>query len=146
METARPVAVASRTTTPAETRYPQLDLEALGLDFALRRFRNYIVGAPTTINVVTDHKPLCSVYNGNHQGSIRTQRIKQRHQDIRFCVHYQPGKSNQADFLSRNGQPIGTLPNILQNESDKLNNLLYVTHHTYNRSHKFSNNCKKHYK
>ena len=97
METARPVAVASRTTTPAETQYPQLYLEALGLDFALRRFRNYIVGAPTTINVVTDHKPLCSVYNGNRQGSIRIQRIKQRHQDIRFCT-LSTGKIQSSRF------------------------------------------------
>ena len=45
-ETAKPVAFASRKTTDAEQRYPQLDLEGLGVDFGLRRFRNYIVGAP----------------------------------------------------------------------------------------------------
>ena len=32
---AKPVAFASRTTSLAETRYPQLDLEAMSLDFGL---------------------------------------------------------------------------------------------------------------
>ena len=36
LSTAKPVAFASRTTSPAETRYPQPDLEAMGLDFGLR--------------------------------------------------------------------------------------------------------------
>ena len=31
IHTAKPVAFASRTTSPAESRYPQLDLEAMGL-------------------------------------------------------------------------------------------------------------------
>ena len=31
------VAVASRATTDTETRYPQIDLEVLSIDFALRR-------------------------------------------------------------------------------------------------------------
>ena len=35
---ARPVVIASRTTSKAESRYPQLDLEATATDFALRIF------------------------------------------------------------------------------------------------------------
>ena len=45
LETAKPVAIASRTTTAAEKRYPQIDLEGLGVDYALFRFRNYIIGS-----------------------------------------------------------------------------------------------------
>ena len=44
---AKPVAVASRSTSTAEQNYPQLDLEAVSLDFGLRRFREYVVGSPT---------------------------------------------------------------------------------------------------
>ena len=36
LSTAKPVALASRTTSPVETRYPQIDLEAIGLDFGLK--------------------------------------------------------------------------------------------------------------
>lgn len=130
IENARPIAIASRTTNKAEQRYPQIDLEALGIDFALRRFRNYIVGAPTEIQVVTDHQPLCSIFNGHRKGSIRTERIKLRHQDIRFTVVYQRGKINQSDYLSRHAKPIEKLPREEQREADDLNNLLYLLHTT----------------
>jgi hypothetical protein len=130
INTARPVAIASRTTNNAEKRYPQIDLEALGIDFALRRFRGYIVGSPTAIQVITDHKPLESIFNGKRKGSIRTERIKLRHQDIRFTVVYQLGKINQADYLSRHAKPIEKLPTSQQGEADDLNNLLYTLHIT----------------
>ena len=61
----------SRTTNKPETNYPQLDLEAMAIDFGLRRFRKYILGAPEPITVITDHDPLCSIFNkSNRQGSI----------------------------------------------------------------------------
>ena len=100
----------------------------MAVDFALRRFCNYLVGAPDVINVITDHKPLCSVFNGT--GSIRTERIKLRHQDIRIKVIYQQGKNNQADFLSRHAKPLQKLSLEEQNETHDLNNLLYTLHTT----------------
>ena len=127
---AKPVAVASRTTNAAEKKYPQLDLEATGLDSGLRQFRHYLVGAPYTVSVVTDHKPLCSIFNGNRQGSIRTDRIKMRHQDIRFKVQYQKGIKNQTDFLSRNAKPLSQLSNEEQNDADDINNTLNMPHIT----------------
>ena len=129
IETAKPVVIASRTTNTAEKKYPQLDLEAMSIDFGLRRFRNYIVGAPKVI-VVTDHKPLCPIFNGNRQGSIRTERIKLRHQDVMFTVTYQKGKANQTDFISRRAKPLEHVPIEEQKEVDDLNNLLYILHTT----------------
>ena len=38
------IAFASRTTTSIERRKPQIDLEALAVDFGLRRFREYCIG------------------------------------------------------------------------------------------------------
>ena len=55
---AKPIAVASRATSKADTCYPQINLEAKRIDFALRRFHNYIIGAPNKDIVVTDHQPL----------------------------------------------------------------------------------------
>ena len=109
IENAKPVAIASRTTNTSEQIYPQIDLEALAIDFALRGFRHYIVGSPTKIQVITDHQPLCSIFNGKDQGSIRTERIKLRNQDIRFTVTYQRRKINQSDYLSRHAKPIEKL-------------------------------------
>ena len=116
---AKPVAVPSRTTNGAEEKYPQLDLEATVLDFGLHRFRHYLVGAPHTVSVVTDQ-----------QGSIRTDRIKMKHQDIRFKVQYQKGIKNQTDFISRNARPLSQLSNEEQNEVDDINNILYMLHTT----------------
>ena len=48
----KPIAFASRTAKAAESRYPQLDLEALAIDFGLSRFRNYLTGAPHKITVI----------------------------------------------------------------------------------------------
>ena len=103
---AKPVAVASRSTSLAEMAYPQLDLEAASLDFGLRRFREYLVGSPTIIKVVTDHKPLVPVFNGRRNCSIRTQRIKLKHQDIPVVVEYQKGSLNRADIMSRQAKPL----------------------------------------
>lgn len=130
IEDAKPVAFASRTTHGAESRYPQLDLEAMGLDFGLRRFRHYLVGSPQVITVVTDHKPLCPIFNGNREGSIRTERIKMRHQDIQFDVVFQKGKLNQTDFISRRGKPYTKLNDAEQCEMNDLSNLLYTLHST----------------
>ena len=95
-----PIAIASRTTTKVEQRYPQIDLEGLAVDFGLRRFRQYIVGGPL-VKVVIDHKPLVSIYANKHLGSIRLDRVKLRPQDITFEVCWQPGNVNPADYASR---------------------------------------------
>ena len=130
VEVARPVAVASRTTNSAEKRYPQIDLEALSVDFALRRFRKYLVGSPNMITVVTDHKPLVPILSGKRSGSIRTQSIKVSHQDIPYEVVYQKGRSNQSDYLSRRAMNIELMPATQQAEADEQSNLLYMLHST----------------
>ena len=108
-DSARPVVIASRTTSNAESRYPQLDLEVTAIDFALRRFQNYLVGAPQVL-IITDHKPLCPIFNSHRHGSIRTNRIKLHHQNINYTVQYQHGKATQPDYLSRHGKPLSSLP------------------------------------
>ena len=103
-ESAKPVITASRRTSNAEHPYPQLDLEATGIDFGLCRFRYYLVRAPEVI-VVTDHETLCPIFNSYKIGSIRTDRIKLPHEDISYSVEYECGKKNQSDYLLRHGKP-----------------------------------------
>ena len=50
--------------------------------------------------LLTDHHPLLSIFNGERNGSIRTEHIKLRHQDIRFLLQYKKGIPNPADYLS----------------------------------------------
>ena len=100
------------------------------MDFALRRFRQYVVGSPRNVVVVSDHKPLCNIFNGNRKGSIRTERIKLYHQDIRFVLMYQEGKLNQSDYLSRHAKPLSKLCSDEQKGPEELNKLLYALHST----------------
>ena len=127
IENAKAVAFASRTTTSAESRYPQLDLEALSVDFGLRRFRYYLVGGPT-IQVVTDHKPLVSIFSNKRKGSLRSSRIKLRHQDIMYQVVWRKGSENPSDYLSRHAIPLKNLPVSVQEESDELEKTIWYLH------------------
>ena len=88
----KPVAIASHCTNKSEKNYTQIDLEAMAIDFALQRSCLYLAGSPDDTVIITDHSPLMNIINGKCSGSIRTERIKLRHQDIRFCVNYQKGQ------------------------------------------------------
>ena len=124
IENAKPVYIASRATTPVEAKYPQLDLEALAIDYALRRFRFYLVGGPK-VEVITDHKPLVSIFSNLRSGSIRTDRIKLRHQDIDFQVTWRKGKDNPADFLSRHAVPLEKLPRYIRKETKEFEKTIW---------------------
>ena len=130
LESARPVAIVSHATNKSEKQYPQLDLEGASVDFGLRRFREYLVGSRHTIKVISDDKPLVSIFNRNRKGSIRTQRIALRHQDIPYSVEYHKGAYNQVDFISRHAKPLSKIPKEQQAETEELNNLLYTLHVT----------------
>ena len=118
-DNANPVASASRCTSKGEKSYAQLDFEAMAVDFALRRFCLYLVGAPNDTTIVTDHHPLPSVFNGKRNGLIRTKFIKLRLQGIRFSLEYRKGITNPVDYLSRHGIPWKTL-----SKNEKKMNLL----------------------
>lgn len=57
--TERPIAYASRSLSPSEKNYSQLDKEALSIVFGVQRFHQYIYGRKFTL--VTDHKPLLAI-------------------------------------------------------------------------------------
>ena len=130
IEHARPVAIASRTTSEAEKHYPQLDLEASSTDFGLRCFREYLVGSPSVIKVVTDHKPLVPIFNNRRKGSIHSQRSKLNHQDVPYILEYRKGKLNRVDYTSRHARKLSKLPVEQQKEAQELNSLLYMLHTT----------------
>ncbi|KAJ7993898.1 hypothetical protein DPEC_G00259470 [Dallia pectoralis] len=57
----RPLGFMSRTLTPAEKRYSELNKEGLAIIFGIKRFHKYIYGRTFTIS--TDHKPLISLFH-----------------------------------------------------------------------------------
>ncbi|EGT58928.1 hypothetical protein CAEBREN_19301 [Caenorhabditis brenneri] len=95
----RVIAYASRVYTGAEKRYPAIELEALGLTYAVKQFRPYIDGAKTLI--ITDHSPLKSLlYRKDLMGRMGKYQIVLQEYDIK--IEYRPGKQNiVCDTLSR---------------------------------------------
>lgn len=95
----RVIAYASRALTEVERRYSQTEREALGLVWGCERFHMYLYGMEFTL--LTDHKPLETIYSTSSRNSARIERLVLRHQPYKFRVQYEPGKQNIADSLSR---------------------------------------------
>ena len=99
-------------------------LEAMSLYFWLRRFSNYLVGAPQIIySMLSQIISFCVRTLIRVIESIRTDRIKLRHQDVRYNVVYQEGKPNEVDFTSRRAKPLQKLTRNEKEEAEKLNKL-----------------------
>ena len=99
-----PIAYASRTLKDAETRYATIEREALGIHWGVRYFEQYLLGGHFT--VITDHKPLESMMNKDHQNTrIENYVLKLQHFD--FDIQYKEGADNgNADALSRAKYPV----------------------------------------
>ena len=95
----RPVYYAARSLSDTERRYSQTEREALGLVWACERFQLYLLGRE--FDLLTDHKPLETIYGPKSRPSARIERWVLRLQSFTFKVVYIPGKQNIADVLSR---------------------------------------------
>ena len=96
-----PVAFASRSMTPAETNYAQIEKEILSIVFACERFNDFLYGQRFTVE--NDHKPLKDIFKKPALKSPpRIQRFLLRLQKYQFSMNYTPGKDMVvADTLSR---------------------------------------------
>jgi transposase InsO family protein len=101
----KPIAFASRTLTPAETRYAQLEKEMLAVCFGLTKFHHYTYGRD--VQVITDHKPLVSIVGKPlDKAPKRLQNLLLRTLEYNFDLVYRTGKSIPvADTLSRSPLP-----------------------------------------
>ena len=98
----KPVAYISRSMTPTEQRYAQIEKEALAFTWACERFADYLVGMK--FHVETDHKPLVPLFSSKHLSElpIRVQRFRLRMMRFQFTISHVPGKNLIiADTLSR---------------------------------------------
>ena len=64
----KPVIYASRSLTDTESRYAQIEKEALATTWACERFSDYILGKH--IEIETDHKPLVPLLNSKNLDTL----------------------------------------------------------------------------
>lgn len=97
-----PIAYASRALTPTESKYAQIEKEALALTYACERFQEYLIGKPFHLH--TDHKPLVPIFSTKslEELPLRVQRFRLRLLRFQFTISHIPGKElSTADTLSR---------------------------------------------
>ena len=94
----------SRFITDTESRYAMVELELLGVVWAIRKCRTYLQGMPK-FDVVVDHKPLESNLNDQTMEMIdnpRIQRLKEKLCGYTFHTIWRKGKDHTIpDALSR---------------------------------------------
>ena len=97
----RPVAFASRSLTPVEKHYAQIEKELLAIVFAFERFSQYVYGKDAVL--YTDHKPLIPLLKRTiHESPVRIQRLMLRLQRYSFTAVFKRGKYHVVpDTLSR---------------------------------------------
>ena len=111
----RPISFASRYLNEAEKHYSTNELEMLAVVWGAEYFPKYVLGRKFLI--VTDHKALVSLLNGNNKKNktmfSRLTRWVDRLIPFDFQVEHKPGaKIGLADYLSRHPslelQPVST--------------------------------------
>ena len=101
-ESLYPITYGSKTLTPVEMRYANIERELLGVVGALEKFHYFTYGCPVT--VITDHKPLIAIAKkALINAPLRLQRLLLRLNNYSVTLHWIPGKEMIfADHLSRN--------------------------------------------
>ena len=109
-----PIAYASSSLQPHEKNYAITELETLGLVWAAKHFRPYLLGHPCT--VYTDHAASTSLLHSKNP-SPKLARWAMIVQELDLDIKHRPGKGNtNADALSRN--PVDSEGQVMPVESD----------------------------
>ena len=100
----RMVQAGSRFLSETETRYAMIELELLGISWAVRKCRMFLDGLPH-FEIITDHRPLITILNKhslNEIANLRLQRLRMHLSNYKFAATWRSGKEHVvADALSR---------------------------------------------
>ncbi|BHF82463.1 hypothetical protein SprV_0802560100 [Sparganum proliferum] len=95
---------ASRTLTPAEKNYGQIEKEALALVFAVKKFYKLLYGRHFTL--LTDHKPLLSIFGSKNGISVYSASRLQRWATILLGYDFDIRYCRTTDFDAIRGIPV----------------------------------------
>lgn len=98
------ISYASRSLSPAERNYAQLDREALAIVFGVKQFHRFLFGQHFTL--VTDHKPLTAIFSPDKatpcMAAARLQRWPLVLSAYSYSIEHTSGSRNcLADAMSR---------------------------------------------
>ena len=82
-----------------EQRYSQTEHEAFSVLYSCQKFHHYIYDMD--IEIVTDHKPLLSLFSGNSSPPPHVQKCSLKLQGYHFKLSNIEGHKNAADVFSR---------------------------------------------
>ena len=102
----KPVAFASRSLSPAENKYPQLEKEALALIFGVTKFHKYLCGRSFTLQ--SDHRPLLGLLKQDRVISAMASAHTEMGDDFEYeyRLEFMPGsRISHADCMSRLSLP-----------------------------------------
>ena len=102
-DTLRLIQCGSKSLNDAQRNYAIIELECLGIQYAIQKCKFYLHGKDT-FTVITDHKPLLGVFKKhlNDLDNPRLQRIREKIMGYNFSIEWLAGKKNLiADALSR---------------------------------------------
>ena len=115
-----PTAYASRALTPTESRYTQIEKEALAITYSCERFQEHLMGK--SFHVHTDHKPLVPIFSAKSLDELplRVQQFRLRLLRFQFTISYITSKElTTVDTLSRAPlQNLSTMDAKLQEDCD----------------------------
>ena len=115
-EVERPIAFVSRSLKPAEKNYSVTHLELLGVMFAVKQFRHYILGSNFLIQ--TDHRALNGLMTSTDLSGRLQRWLTALQEYLPFEITYRKGKVNaNADALSRLPVPQPDVVRLVADES-----------------------------
>ncbi|CAF1493877.1 unnamed protein product [Adineta steineri] len=122
--TEKPIAHASKTLNSAERNYSQIEKEALSIVYGVKKFHQYL--AAKSFELVTDHRPLLSIFNPAKGISVTTANRLARWSialmGYNYKIRYKPTQQHgNADGLSR--LPAGEDKSFVDDESIQVNRI-----------------------
>ncbi|XP_052814094.1 uncharacterized protein K02A2.6-like [Mya arenaria] len=121
----RPIAFASRSLTKTERKYAQIDKEALGIHWAVKRFYTYLYGRHFTL--VTDCQPLTSIFNPGKSIPVTTAARVQRYALYLSGFHYDVEYKNTKRQTNVDGLSRLPAPHTAENYDNDIEEVFYTS-------------------
>ena len=96
-----PITFVSRSLSPTESRYSQIERDALSAVWGCEKLHRFLFGA-NSFDLISDHRPLLVVLGSpSAKLSARMELWRLRLPPYNYFIRFRPGRDNPADWFSR---------------------------------------------